>query len=66
MGTVKANPAEMAIIAQAHQRQESWLEMRLVESFCVTPVMPQKTRAIVAKSSHAGINDIGVAYMLRR
>src|SRR5689334_13831574 len=48
----------MATIAQAHQRNESWLEMRLVESFCVTPVMPQKTSATVAKSSQPGTNDI--------
>src|SRR5579863_1900470 len=37
--------AESATIAQQNQRNERSLEMRLVESFCVTPVMPHSTSA---------------------
>src|SRR5215469_17035621 len=44
----------MAIMAEANHRKESSLEMRLVASFCVTPVMPQNTRAMVANHNHAG------------
>ena len=40
-------------MAQQNQRNERSLEIRLVESFCVTPVMPQRTSARIANPSHA-------------
>jgi hypothetical protein len=55
--------AEIATMAQMNQRNERSLEIRLVESFCVTPVPPQRTRAIAEKTSQAGIR---LSYMLNR
>ena len=57
MGTNATNIAEIAIIAYANQMNDSSLEMRLVASFWVTPVIPQKTRAIAANQSQVGNID---------
>jgi len=48
----------MAIMAYANQTKDSSLEIRLVASFWVTPVTPQKTSAIAANHVHAGKKDI--------
>src|ERR1700722_4771916 len=54
--------ADKATMAQQNHRNERSLEMRLVDSFCVTPVMPHKTRARTANTSHICI----VPFLLRQ
>src|SRR5579862_2045776 len=49
--------AESATMAQQNHRNERSLEMRLVESFWVTPVMPHSTRATIEKRSHMCIRS---------
>ena len=57
--------AEIAIMAKANHTKDNWLEIRLVESFCVTPLAPPNTRAIAAKTNQPWI--IGAPdYMLSR
>src|SRR3954464_2594444 len=51
-GRANANTApDSATMAQQNHRNERSLEMRLVESFCVTPVMPHSTRATMENTS---------------
>jgi hypothetical protein len=38
----------MGTNATANHKNDNWLEIEFVESFCVTPVMPQNTKAISA------------------
>jgi len=57
-GANTSTAADSAIMAQQNQRNERSLEIRLVESFCVTPVMPHKTSDAIEKRSHCCILEI--------
>jgi hypothetical protein len=52
--------AESATMAQQNHRNDRSLEMEFVESFCVTPVMPQNTSASMANPSQICMYDFSL------
>jgi hypothetical protein len=51
------NIDEIVIIAPTNQRKLSSLDIRFVDSFCVMPLIPQKTRASAAYTNHTVNED---------
>ena len=48
IGAMMTTATEITVIEITNQRKDSWVEMAFVESFCVTPVIPQNTYATSA------------------